>query len=111
MSYRLAGDGLKCVAHLGAHSAIPDPQSLKNGMSSTATVVGGLVIAAAVVVIEDEMLSFIPDDLRHAREILRMFADHESRRTVRQDHPGDIDIAALIVIGARVLCRTDRDVG
>ena len=40
-----------------------DAMLLENGMSATFAVVGGCAIASAVVVVEDDMLTFVTNDI------------------------------------------------
>src|SRR5437764_8089552 len=53
------------------------------------------------------MLAFVAHDIRNASEISFMFRDDKGTRVEGHDHPGGIDIAALIVVAACVLSSRD----
>ena len=67
--------------------------------------------ALAVVVIEDDVLAFVPDDVADAVEIFCVFGYQKSSRRKRSDQPGGVDIAAFVIYGTRVLGGSDRDIG
>src|SRR5215207_9621090 len=86
-------------------------QLLKDRVPSAPAVVSGLRVTVAVVVIQHQMLALIPDNVGNALKITRMLSDNERARVERDNHSRCIDIPALVIVGSRILCRTDSDVG
>ena len=79
-------------------------------MAAAATVVCRLLVQPAVVVIEDEMLAFVAHDVGDAAEISLVFGDDKGARLISQDHPGSINVAALVVNAPGILQGRDGDV-
>src|SRR5687767_1680041 len=80
-------------------------------MSAALTVIGGLIIKPAVVVIQNEMFAFEPDDIGNSLIILCVFGNNKRHRLISQNHSRRIDKPALIIDASGVLSGTDGNIG
>lgn len=80
-------------------------------MTAALTMIGGFRVEFAVVVIKNQMLAFKPHNVGNTLEIFRMFSKNKRARIISQDHSRRVNETALVVNAARVLRRTDGDVG
>ena len=65
----------------------------------------------AVIVIKDNMLTFISDNISDAVQVLCVLGDEKGSRSHRHDHSRRVDIAAFVIDRAGILGCSDRNVG
>src|ERR1044071_49693 len=79
-------------------------------MRAAFAVVCRSAVERAVVVVEDEMLSFVAHDVGDALQIPVMLGDDKNTVGELHYHPGGVNVAALIVHAPRILVCGDGDV-
>src|SRR5215831_6515034 len=72
-------------------------------MPAAFTVIGGLFVKRAVVVIENDVLALVADHVRDAGEVPLMCGEHKCRRVECQHHPGRVDISTLVIVATGIL--------
>src|SRR5215203_7289769 len=99
-------DDLVTISFTGR--TISGRSSLQYRMAPAFAMVGRLRVSPPVVVIKDEVFALVANDVGDSVEIFCVLGDDEGHRTERDDHPGRINVTALVIIGARVLGGSDR---
>ena len=79
-------------------------------MPTTTTMVGGLRIATAVVVVKNQMLTLKTHNIRYAAKVRGVFRDDKRHRIEAEYHSCSVYIPASIVICSCVLRCSNRNV-
>src|SRR5215213_599644 len=79
-------------------------------MGTALAVVASLHISPPVVVVEHQMLPFVPDDVRYPLKIAGVLGNDERGRRISYHHSRGEYIPALVINGAGVLGGADRNV-